>query len=91
MSSDTRHKAAHKLPGRQVAGETVIVDPRKRTVFLMNSVAGVVWAGVERQASTAEIVADVVKRFRVDEPRARADVDRFLAELEAAGLAEKVG
>jgi hypothetical protein len=91
MSGETRHRPAHKLPGRRVAGETVVVDPRKRQVFVMNTVAGVVWAGVERQASTEEIVAEVVARFRVTEAQARTDVDAFLSELQVAGLAEKVG
>jgi hypothetical protein len=69
-------------------GETVVVDARARRVFVMNSVGGVVWQGVERGATADEIVADVVARFRVDAERAGADVSQFLDELEAAGLAE---
>jgi hypothetical protein len=68
-------------------GETVVVDPRARKVFVMNGVGGVVWQGVERGATADEIVADVVARFRVDTERAGADVSKFLDELEAAGLA----
>jgi hypothetical protein len=79
-----------KLPGRALKGETVIVDSRARRVFVMNPVAGAVWAGVERGASAAEIVTEIVKRFRVDEARASTDVERFLDELEAAGLAQPV-
>jgi hypothetical protein len=67
-----------------------MVDPRARKVFLLNPVAGVVWAGVERGASEEEIVADVVARFRVETPQAAADVRRFVGELEAAGLAAPV-
>jgi hypothetical protein len=88
ISDDTRLRPAARLPGRKVAGETVVVDPRKRRVFLMNKVGGVVWAGVEREASVGEIVGEVVARFRVTADAARADVDRFLGELLAAGLAE---
>jgi hypothetical protein len=67
----------------------VLVDSRTRKVFVLNSVGGVVWKGVERGASADEIVGDVVKRFRVDAARAAADVTRFLDELQAAGLAEE--
>ena len=66
-----------------------MVDPRRRRVFLMNTVGGVVWAGVERGASAGEIRAEVVKRFRVTDERAAADIARFFGELEAAGLVER--
>jgi len=56
-------------------------------VFSLNSVGGIVWAAVERGESEGEIVAAVVRRFQVDEPRARRDVDEFLRRLEALDLA----
>jgi len=56
-------------------------------VFVMNSVGGVIWSGVERGATSDEIVAELVTRFRVDEERAGASVGRFFDRLEAAGLA----
>jgi hypothetical protein len=55
----------------------------------MNTVGGVVWAGVERGASIAEIIAEVVARFRVTEEIARADVARFVDDLDGAGLLER--
>ena len=76
-----------RLPARTLAGETVLVEPSARQVFLMNSVAGEIWAGVVAGKSAAEIVAAVVARFAVDEPRARRDVTAYLLRLEAAGLA----
>jgi hypothetical protein len=84
-------RPSRKLPARLLAGETVVVDPRTRRVILMNPVGAVVWAGVERGASEAEIVADVVARFQVASDQARPDVDRFLGELESAGLAVREG
>jgi hypothetical protein len=88
ISEDTRLRAPAKLPGRSLAGETVVIDPRRRRVFLMNSVGGMVWAGVERQASIREIVGEVVQRFRVTEAEARVDIERFAGELLSSGLAE---
>ena len=86
-SGSRRLVPAKKMPGRLVDGETVLVDSRARRVFVMNSVGGVVWRGVERGAAAREIVAEVVARFRVDEQRADNDVSNFLDKLEAAGLA----
>jgi len=88
ISDETRLRPANKLPGRQLAGETVVVDPRRRKVFLMNPVGGEVWSQVERSATVAEMVAAVVRRFEVDSVRARADVDLFVNQLLEAGLAE---
>jgi hypothetical protein len=87
ISSSTRFRAVRRLPGRKIAGETVVVDPQGRRVFSLNSVAGVVWSAVERGASEGELVAAVVRDFSVDEPRARRDVDEFLRRLEALSLA----
>jgi hypothetical protein len=66
-----------------------MVDPRRRRVFLMNTVGGVVWDGVERGASAGEIRASVVQRFRVTDEQAATDITAFLHELEAAGLVER--
>jgi hypothetical protein len=65
-----------------------MVDPRRRKVFLMNTVGGVVWQGVERGATAGEIRAEVVKRFRVSDEQAARDIARFVDELQAAGLVE---
>jgi hypothetical protein len=90
MSNDTRLRPKGKLPGRKLAGETVVVHPRARKVFLMNTVGAVVWAGVERQASVGEIVEEVVSRFQVTAEQARIDLDRFVEDAQAAGLIERV-
>lgn len=80
-------RPARRLPQRALGNETVLVDARARRVFLMNPVAAAVWDGVQRAASPAEIVAEVVARFRVDAARAQADVQAFLAQLQSVGLA----
>lgn len=79
-----------RLPGRTLRGETILVEPSQRKVFLMNHVGGEIWAGVNAGKRADEIVAAVVARFAVDEARARRDVDAYLVRLEAAGLAERV-
>src|SRR5947208_3251768 len=86
ISEGTRHRPVRKMPARQLAGETVLVDPRDRRVILLNKVGALVWAAVERGAAEGEIVAEVVQRFQVGEARARVDVDQFLTNLEASGL-----
>jgi hypothetical protein len=89
ISDGTRWRPARTLPRRDIGGDTVLVDSRARRIHATNKVGGVVWAGVERGATLAEIVSDVVARFRVSAEQARADVAAFFGELEAAGLVEK--
>jgi Coenzyme PQQ synthesis protein D (PqqD) len=79
---------SRKLPGRALKGETVVVDARARRVFVMTTVGGTIWAGVERGASAGEITAELVARFRVTEEQAAADVHAYFDRLETAGLAE---
>jgi hypothetical protein len=89
ISDEMRLKPTRKLPQRQIAGETVLVDARRRTSFLMNGVGGVVWSAIERGETIGEIVTAVVARFRVDQATARADIGKFVDELFAAGLVER--
>lgn len=89
ISDGTRFRPASRLPARTLDGETVMVDPRRRRVFLMNGVGGVVWSAIERGASAGEIRAEVVQRFRVTDEQAASDIAGFLGELEAAGLVER--
>jgi hypothetical protein len=80
-------RPSRKLPTRLLAGETVVVDPRGRKLFLMNKVGAAIWGAVERGASAGEMVDELVRRFRVEADQARGDVDRFLGALEQGGLA----
>jgi hypothetical protein len=88
MADGVRLRALQPLPVRQLAGETVVVDPRRRRVFVMNRVGALVWDAAGRQASVGEVVRTVVGRFRVDGQTARLDVARFVGELQQAGLVE---
>lgn len=72
-----------------MAHEAVLVDPQQRKVFSLNAVAAAVWSSVERGDAEGDIVAGVVRDFRVDEAQARRDVDDFLRRLEALGLAAR--
>jgi hypothetical protein len=83
----TRFRPIRRLPGRQIANETVVVDPKGRRVFSLNRVGGLVWGAVERGESEGDMVAAVVRAFEVDEARARRDVHEFLHRLEALSLA----
>jgi len=67
----------------------VVVDARARRVFVMNTVGGVIWGGVERGASADEIVAELVARFQVTSEQAHADVNSYFDRLQAAGLAQE--
>lgn len=87
--------AAHRATARlresglsscSVGGELVILD-LDSSQYLTIRGSGVYLfelLGVERDRD--ELVAALLARFEVDEGTARADVDRFLADLAEAGL-----
>lgn len=66
--------------------ELVIVNLKTGSYFSLDRVGAVVWSAIDRHASRAEIVADVVARF--DGPRAEIEreVGRLLEELGAEAL-----
>ncbi len=69
-----------------IDGEAVIINLRNGTYYSLDGVGGTVWELLSTGRSVPEIVDLLVARFDVDAPRARADVDRLVAEL----LAEKL-
>jgi hypothetical protein len=80
---------------RQIAGETIIVPIRGKladmqNIFAINVVAEFIWERMDGRKTMDQIVGDVSAQFEVDEKQARSDVMEFLAELDKAGLIEKL-
>jgi hypothetical protein len=86
--------AARQVVARTIAGETLLVPVGARAVamdriFLLNKVGSFLWNQLDGQRGREELCALVRSRFAVPEGRdLGADVDRFLDELRARGLAE---
>ncbi|OGR51218.1 MAG: hypothetical protein A2049_09170 [Elusimicrobia bacterium GWA2_62_23] len=74
------------LAYRRVAGELFVVDAGKARLHELNGPAAVIWEGLAKNRSQAEIAAELAAQFEVGEAAALADVGDFVRELQGAGL-----
>lgn len=70
----------------EVEGAAVIVDLREGTSVALNGAAALIWRGLVRGRSPAQVAGELVVAFGIDEQRARSDVAAFVATLTARGL-----
>jgi hypothetical protein len=80
---------------RQIAGDTILVAvrgelARLERLHVLNTVGEHIWGLLDGRRTVAEVSADVIKTFDVDDATAIEDVTEFLADLEDAGLATVV-
>jgi len=71
-------------------GEAAILHLDQSVYFGLKGVGAQVWMALEKPQSLAELNRLVCKEFDVDGARAEADLVKFLSELQAAGLVERV-
>jgi len=76
---------------REVAGETIVVPVRGGVgdltgLFTFNEIASGIWKQLAEGRTAEEVVVWVEANYEVGEERARADVTRFIGELQAQGL-----
>jgi hypothetical protein len=69
-----------------VLGETVLLDVPADRYTRLNRSAGVVWAGLERPATVAELAALLAARFTLAGPRALEDAAELVRQLADRGL-----
>jgi Coenzyme PQQ synthesis protein D (PqqD) len=70
----------------EVQGELVALDESASAYLSANDSGLVLWQALGQGSSREELVALLLERFDVDEDRAAADVDAFLADLRARDL-----
>lgn len=90
MSTAGRLRVRRNVLHRPVADEVVVFDLDSQLVHGLDGVAAFVWQRLADEPTLVELTAAVVERFAVDEATATADLERFVAELGAAGLVETV-
>lgn len=87
----TRWRRAAGVVTRRVAGELVLVpvagvgQARDTRFFVLNETAERLWSLLETPRSPEDLARHLTYEFEVDASRARADVDAFLADLDAQG------
>jgi hypothetical protein len=83
MTFKLRDEALH---WRQIEDEVVAVDIKTAAYLGANPAGALLWEALADGATKDELANLLVKRFSIDEARAAADVDAFLAQLDEAGL-----
>jgi hypothetical protein len=68
--------------------ESVLLEMKRKRYFRLNETGQAIWRALEAGRPRDALVAELVQAFEVDDVTARAEVDRFIAELTAAGLLE---
>jgi hypothetical protein len=74
------------VPWRVLDTETLVVDVQGGLLYPLNAVATRIWELCDGTRSMAAITRALVDEFDADETTIRADVERFVGELQAAGL-----
>lgn len=67
----------------RVGDEMMMMNTAKGMHFGLNAVGARIWDLLDREPDTDAICAQLLAEFEVDEALCRADLDAFLAELEA--------
>ena len=78
---DMRYKKNPMIIERQHADATVLIDPYRRTMILLDPVAREIWGALDGTRSVADIMALLKDGFEVDEPTLHKDVTVFLNDL----------
>jgi hypothetical protein len=74
---------------REVDGEILLLDTESNLIHQLNRTASLIWRKCQEGASPWEIADVLAKEFEVEEDRARADVERTVAQLEQIGVKRK--
>ncbi len=70
-----------------VDGRAILVDPLGAELLTLNPVGTMVWEALDGRREVEDLAGHLTDRLDdVDPDRARADVSRFIAELEKLGL-----
>ena len=79
------------LPFQRLDEETIVVDPRRREVHLLNETAARIWELLESPHSLDELTAQLGDEYDVGESELRAAVVECVDGLTSKGLLVAVG
>jgi hypothetical protein len=71
---------------RRLERDGVLIDPAGRTVHLLNSTAWSIWELCDGQRSAQEVIAEVARRYHLEEAQVREGCLDLIARLQAAAL-----
>ena len=90
FASSTVFRRSSRQVSCDLNGEAAILQLDQSVYFGLKGVGAQVWLALEKPQSLAELNRLVCKEFDVDAARAEADLIKFLSELQAARLVERV-
>jgi Coenzyme PQQ synthesis protein D (PqqD) len=67
-------------------GDGVLIDVSARSAYVLNRTAWAIWELCESQRGAEEVIAELARRWGIDEERAAPSCLRVLAFMEAAEL-----
>jgi hypothetical protein len=89
--SDGRWRRDGELPFQKLDEETIVLDPRRREVHLLNETAARLWELLAAPRSLDELTATLGEEYDVAEPELREAIGECVAGLTSKGLLVAVG
>ena len=77
---------SEELEWKQIDDEIVALDARRAEYLSIEGSGTSLWHALLTGATRSELVDSLIARYGIDEERAGADVDVFVADLAAKGL-----
>jgi len=85
-SGTGRWRRDSELPFQKLDEETIVLDPRRREVHLLNETAARLWELLAAPRSVDELAATLADEYDADEPELRAAVVECVDGLHDKGL-----
>ena len=76
-----RWRRDNALPFQRLEEDTIVVDPKRREVHLLNETAARVWELLEAPRTLDEIVAELADEYDAPDDELRSGVSELIAEL----------
>jgi hypothetical protein len=86
MSGGVSLRRVTSLPFQKMNHEALVVDPRTRSVHLLNPTATRVWDLLEAPHTAEQLATILGREFDAPDEVLRAELTTLLTELEAKGL-----
>jgi hypothetical protein len=86
MRNADAFRRSSTLPFQEIEGRVIIVVPERRQMHLLDEVGTYLWNLLGVPRSSEDLTRSLCEEFEVEPPRARKDVEAFLAELGEKGL-----
>jgi PqqD family protein of HPr-rel-A system len=81
-----RPRTSREVLEARLDDETVLYDPRRQELFVLNSSAALVWSCCDGSATPAEIAADIAEVFQADPATVEQQVAQLVEDWRGRGL-----